>query len=108
MSATLLLEKVVGNGKDINLELGALSKEVEVVEKLRAIADSVASGLVLNSVTAGNLHVVTASVVGLFDSDLVDGRVTLDLRRGHGGSGHESDDGVELHLEVLKVKDLKD
>jgi hypothetical protein len=107
----LLVKKAIGNGKNINIELGALVEQAQVVKDTSTVANGIASWRVGDLVAAGDRHVVTTSIVGLGHSDLLDGRVVSDIvgrgSSGHGG-GEESDDGEVLHLEGIKLSKTKE
>lgn len=92
----LLVEEVVGNGDDIDIELGALAEEVEAVGDAGTVANRVASRLVGDLVAAVNALAVGAGVGSLLNSPGVDGRTRAGR---NGGGGEESDDSVGIHLE---------
>lgn len=103
-----LVKEAISNSQNINIKLGALIKQAQVVEDTSTVANSVAGRSVGDLVAAGDLHVVSASIVGLGDGDLINGRVSPDLGTGGHGGGEESDDGHVLHLEVLGLSKTED
>lgn len=96
----LLVEEVVGNGDDIDVDLGALAEEAETVGNAGAVANGVASRLVGSLVTAVNALAVGTRVGSLLNGKAGD-RGTV--AGGGDGGGQESDDSVGIHFEGCSV-----
>lgn len=103
-----LVKEAISNSQNVNIKLGALVKQAQVIEDTSTVANSVAGRGVGNLVAAGDLHVVSTSIVGLSDRDLVDGRVGPDGWASGNGGGEESDDGHVLHLEGIELSKTED
>lgn len=94
----LLVKETIGNGEDVDLELGALAEEAEAVGNTSTLTDRVAGRLVGNLVAAVNTLAVGAGVGSLLNGHGVDG-TTGNGSGGGGSGGQESDDGRGVHFE---------
>ena len=94
----LLVKETIGNGEDVDLELGALAEEAEAVGNTSTLTDRVAGRLVGDLVAAVNALAVGAGVGSLLNSHGVD-RTTGNSGGGGGSGGQESDDGRGVHFE---------